>query len=305
MRTIFLFVLIFIAIPFCAILIPNCAAEELQIEGPMLVTATRGHAPVENASTGDWIMVYADDFDFGDFTIKITQNGETTTECWNASNLERRETIGGVVGSDYNTSEKKLLCVEYFGSTQYSTLRYCTENCTEEFGTPRRLEYTFLVTDSGNGLIKIEISGIRSNVSIAGSKEIEVTPQKSAILTFANQIGAWDLPDGNISAGSLVHVYGIGFTGDVRLKMSQGKFLEEHTVTTWGRVAYFAWHVPGNMKPGNCIVSISGADFTGSAVSVAKTLRIEEPPKATVPGFEVLMLVGAISAALVLGRRRK
>jgi len=285
---------------------PVSASRELSIVENVL--DVKGIQVAHDAAPATWYRMALYDFDREALNIGIFQNGAYHNGTWTESDWTVVE--GMYEGGKGESSDNAVYEVMETGDELTSLRRFEGDSPTllNEYGYPAKTTLcSFLVSEVSGENIGVSISGRIDGQSKNISFEIPSIPLVRPCVGATNRVGEWFLKSsggtGGTWQGSVMHIYSIGFLGNVTVDISaMGQSTEQRRIFSSNYMAHYRWSVPSTQFTGQNYVTFEGTDSNGVRNTAQTDFYVAEEPRIRElhEPDNYLAVVGTVAAILLI-----
>jgi DNA-binding MarR family transcriptional regulator len=224
------------------------------------------------AAPGTWFQVVLYDVDFEPVTVSVTQNGETRTHSWTASDFK---SVGSTAVGKKGGGGERIISETFMARDDLSQI-YRFEGDHETIPDDT-ITFTFLVTEIEGNTIFVDFEYLSNGEEATESFNIPSIPLNQPSVGITSGAGRWSfttwLPEGDYDNDDILgtvqaskeNIYGIGFSGSVNLKIfNEDTIVAEEELDSDNFLFYYEWEVPETLEIGNYTLTVEGNDFNDS-----------------------------------------
>jgi predicted transcriptional regulator len=224
------------------------------------------------------------DLDYEDFTIEITQNGESEKKTWST----KKDFELGTSAGSYKKGSGELVEL-YYGiynaGDDFTKIQYAEINVDDpevaDYSmaayTDRTLYVNFYIKEVHRSTIVFKVTGTRNGSEVTLERKIDVPGLSdspgSPSLPARLFVGGYKYQYGRLD------IYGTGYKGDVTITMTDDEgeeYFNENAETT-NLAVFLYWNIPGDIPVGDYTVTLEGTSYDGEDYTVmAYPVHIEE-----------------------------
>jgi DNA-binding MarR family transcriptional regulator len=248
-------------------------------------------------------------------TVTVTQNGNPHTVSWDKGDWD---TIGSMgEGTKGGGPVREIYAIRAVHDDYVYLKRYDGDNdmLMSMEGVPAKTMYCyFLVSEIDGTNVTVRIDGKMDGSPDTRTLELEASPMDAPSIGLTMRAGGWGLKhvSDNMTGTwqkEYIHIYGIGFTGSIKLDISNDKgSVKKVDLTPVNYMAHYKWDVPKETPVGVYTATITGTGFDGKETTVSEQFYVAEEnipigidgPVINLPTFFIPLNVALISMICVV-----